>query len=55
MSNMNYHLVFAAALLWIGFLGAIRFMEASLKFRAPPLGLLILGAWCFMQSTKCSG
>jgi len=40
---IKHHLALASVFLWIGFVGAISFMEAWLKFRAPginlPLGL----------------
>ncbi len=43
MTTIKYPLAFASVFLWIGFVGAISFMEAWLKFRAPgvtiPLGL----------------
>jgi len=42
-SSVKYPTALAASFLWIGFVGAISFMEAWLKFRAPgitiPLGL----------------
>lgn len=41
--TIKYPIAIAAVFLWIGFVGAISFMEAWLKFRAPgitlPLGL----------------
>lgn len=51
-SFVKYPVAIAAVFIWIGFLGAISFMEAWLKFRAPgitlPLGLgigrLVFGA-----------
>jgi hypothetical protein len=47
-----WYVIFATSFLWIGFIGAISFMEAWLKFRAPgvtmPIGLgigkLVFGA-----------
>ncbi|MCB0537902.1 MAG: hypothetical protein KDE33_10300 [Bacteroidetes bacterium] len=50
--TIKYPIAIAAVFLWIGFVGAISFMEAWLKFRAPgitlPLGLgigrLVFGA-----------
>lgn len=43
MITVKYPVALAAVFLWIGFVGAISFMEAWLKFRAPgitiPLGL----------------
>lgn len=40
MNNGNkYPLAIAATFLWIGFVGAISFMEAWLKFRAPGISL----------------
>lgn len=40
MNNGNrYSLAIAATFLWIGFVGAISFMEAWLKFRAPGISL----------------
>lgn len=43
MSKNNYALATASTYIWIGFVGAISFMEAWLKFKAPnidlPLGL----------------
>lgn len=35
MSVLNYSVAIIAAFLWIGFVGAISFMESWLKFRAP--------------------
>lgn len=35
MKDKNYAWAIAAVFLWIGFVGAISFMEAWLKFRAP--------------------
>lgn len=51
-SFVKYPVAIAAVFIWIGFVGAISFMEAWLKFRAPgitlPLGLgigrLVFGA-----------
>lgn len=44
-ATVKYPLALASVFLWIGFVGAISFMEAWLKFRAPgvtlPLGLSI--------------
>lgn len=41
--SLNHALIIASTFLWLGFVGAISFMEAWLKFRAPgitlPLGL----------------
>jgi hypothetical protein len=41
--SANHAVIFATTFLWLGFVGAISFMEAWLKFRAPgitlPLGL----------------
>lgn len=41
--SSNHALIIASTFLWLGFVGAISFMEAWLKFRAPgitlPLGL----------------
>lgn len=41
--SSNHAIILAATFLWLGFVGAISFMEAWLKFRAPgitlPLGL----------------
>lgn len=41
--KVKYPIAFATTFLWLGFVGAISFMEAWLKFRAPgitlPLGL----------------
>jgi hypothetical protein len=41
--SANHALIIASTFLWLGFVGAISFMEAWLKFRAPgitlPLGL----------------
>lgn len=50
--TIKYPIAIAAVFLWIGFVGAISFMEAWLKFRAPgitlPIGLgigrLVFGA-----------
>jgi len=43
--TVKFPIVIAAVFIWIGFVGAISFMEAWLKFRAPgvtlPLGLSI--------------
>lgn len=43
MNKVNYPVALACTFLWIGFVGAISFMEAWIKFRAPgislPLGL----------------
>lgn len=52
MKTIKYPLAIASVFLWIGFVGAISFMEAWIKFRAPgitiPLGLgigkLVFGA-----------
>ena len=45
MENLRYFIIIAATFLWIGFICAISFMEAWLKFRAPgvtlPIGLSI--------------
>ncbi|WP_067031162.1 hypothetical protein [Allomuricauda sp. CP2A] len=42
-AHVRYPIALAASFLWIGFIGAISFMEAWLKFQAPgitvPLGL----------------
>ncbi|MFV0266780.1 MAG: hypothetical protein ACK5HT_06560, partial [Draconibacterium sp.] len=35
MKDKNYAWAIAAVFIWIGFVGAISFMEAWLKFRAP--------------------
>ncbi len=51
-ATLKYPLALASVFLWIGFVGAISFMEAWIKFRAPgitiPLGLgigkLVFGA-----------
>lgn len=41
MMTKVYHLRFIAALLWLGFVLAISFMEAPLKFQAPSVSLPI--------------
>jgi hypothetical protein len=59
--SSNYAIILAITFLWIGFVGAISFMEAWLKFQAPgitlPLGLgigrlvfhaLIIMEWVFL-------
>lgn len=38
---VNAPIILAAAYLWIGFVGAISFMEAWIKFRAPGVNLQI--------------
>jgi len=35
MTKLAHPLAFSAALIWLGFIGAISFMEAWLKFQAP--------------------
>ncbi|MFV0591429.1 MAG: hypothetical protein ACK5M7_08595 [Draconibacterium sp.] len=41
MKNKNYAWAIAAVFIWIGFVGAISFMEAWLKFRAPGITIAL--------------
>ena len=57
-AEVKYPLAVVAVFLWIGFVCAISFMEAWLKFQAPvsPSQLAwALDGWCLAPSTKWNG